>query len=65
MTIKKIKNPRIESEKHYYNASNLKMKKRGLKPTLLTDEVIIDLAMFIKKHIKNINKKIIQPKASW
>ena len=63
--IKKIKNPRIESEKHYYNASNLKMKKRGLKPTLLTDEVIIDLAMFIKKHIKNINKKIIQPKASW
>ena len=65
VTIKKIKNPRIESEKHYYNASNLKMKKRGLKPTLLTDEVIIDLAMFIKKHIKNINKKIIQPKASW
>ena len=65
VSINKIKNPRIESEKHYYNASNLKMKKRGLKPTLLTDEVIIDLAMFIKKHIKNINKKIIQPKASW
>lgn len=63
--IKKIKNPRIESEKHYYNAMNAKMKKLGLKPSLLTDEVIIDIAMFIKKHMKSINKKIIQPKTSW
>ena len=58
VTIKKIKNPRIE-KKHYYNASNLKDEEAQLS-TLLTDEVIIDLAMFIKKHIKNINKKIIQ-----
>ena len=65
VTIKKIKNPRIESEKHYYNATNSKMKKLGLKPSLLTDEVIIDMAMFIKKYIKKINKKIIQPKTSW
>jgi UDP-sulfoquinovose synthase len=63
--IKKIRNPRIEAEKHYYNASNQKMKKLGLKPSLLTDEVIIDIAMFIKKHIKRINKKIIQPKSGW
>ena len=41
------------------------MKKLGLKPSLLTDEVIIDIAMFIKKHIKRINKKIIQPKSGW
>ena len=33
--IKKIKNPRIESEKHYYNAMNAKMKKLGLKPSLV------------------------------
>ena len=63
--IKKIKNPRIESEKHYYNANNSKMKKLGLKPSLLTDDVIIDIAMFIKKHMKNIDKKIILPKTSW
>ena len=65
VAVKKIKNPRIESEKHYYNATNLKMKKLGLKPSLLTDEVIIDMAMFIKKYMKNINKEIIQPKKSW
>jgi UDP-sulfoquinovose synthase len=63
--IKKIKNPRIESEKHYYNAKNKKMKKLGLKPALLTDDIIIEIAMFIKKHIKNINKKIILPKSTW
>ena len=63
--IKKIKNPRIESEKHYYNAKNKKMKKLGLKPALLTDEIIIEIAMFIKKYIKNIDKKIILPKSAW
>jgi UDP-sulfoquinovose synthase len=63
--IKKIKNPRIESEKHYYNAKNKKMKKLGLKPALLTDDIIIEIAMFIKKHIKNIDKKIILPKSTW
>tara|TARA_Y100000741_G_scaffold240913_1_gene184499 strand:+ start:85 stop:288 length:204 start_codon:yes stop_codon:yes gene_type:complete len=63
--IKKIKNPRIESENHYYNASNLKMKKLCLKPSLLSDEVIIDIAMFIKNNMNKINKKIIQPKTSW
>jgi len=63
--IKKIKNPRIESEKHYYNAKNKKMKELGLKPALLTDDIIIEIAMFIKKHIKNIDKKIILPKSTW
>ena len=63
--IKKMKNPRIESEKHYYNAKNKKMKKLGLKPALLTDEIIIEIAMFIKKYIKNIDRKIILPKSTW
>jgi len=63
--IKKIKNPRIESEKHYYNAKNKKMRKLGLKPALLTNDIIIEIAMFIKKHIKNIDKKIILPKSTW
>ncbi|MDA7841230.1 NAD-dependent epimerase/dehydratase family protein [Gammaproteobacteria bacterium] len=63
--IKKMKNPRIESEKHYYNAKNKKMRKLGLKPALLTNDIIIEIAMFIKKHIKNIDKKIILPKSTW
>tara|TARA_B110000967_G_C18426818_1_gene336587 strand:- start:371 stop:496 length:126 start_codon:yes stop_codon:yes gene_type:complete len=41
------------------------MKKLGLNPALLTDDIIIEIAMFIKKYIKNIDKKIILPKSTW
>tara|TARA_Y100001960_G_C14657267_1_gene818951 strand:+ start:149 stop:1294 length:1146 start_codon:yes stop_codon:yes gene_type:complete len=63
--IKKIKNPRIEKEKHYYNAMHNGMKKLGLKPTLLTDKSIIEIAEYVFKYKKQINKKIIQPKSIW
>jgi len=63
--IKAIKNPRIEKEKHYYNAKNNGMKKLGLKPTLLTDEVIIEMAQYVISNKKRINNKIISPKSTW
>jgi UDP-sulfoquinovose synthase len=64
-TIKKIKNPRIEKEKHYYNAKNDNMIKLGLKPTLLNDDVIIAIAKHIIKYKKNINKSVLKPKTKW
>lgn len=64
-TIKKIKNPRIEQEKHYYNAKNNNMIKLGLKPTLLNDDVIITIARHIIKYKKNINKSVLKPKTKW
>ena len=63
--IKAIKNPRIEKEKHYYNAKNTGMKKLGLKPTLLTDKVIIEMAQYVISNKKHINNKIISPKSTW
>ena len=44
---------------------NLKMKKLGLKPSLLTDEIIIELAEYVSQNKSKINTKIIQPKTSW
>ena len=64
-SIKKIKNPRVEKEKHYYNAKHSGMKKLGLKPSLLTDKSIIEIAEYVIKHKNKINKTIIQPKSSW
>ena len=64
-TIKKIKNPRVESEKHYYNAKNYNMIKLGLKPTFLNDDVIIAIAKHIIKYKKNINKSVLKPKTKW
>ena len=64
-TIKKMKNPRIEKEKHYYNAMHSGMKKLGLKPSLLTNKSIIEIAEHVLKYKKQINKAIIQPKSIW
>ena len=64
-TISKIPNPRIEKEKHYYNAKNSNIEKIGLKPLKLSPDVIIDIANYVSKHQKNIDKKIIQPKVVW
>ena len=63
--INKIKNPRIESEKHYYKAANSGLKKLGLNPQRLTNEVIIDIAKYVIKHKRNIDASIIKPKIVW
>jgi len=65
VSINKIKNPRIESEKHYYNAKNKNMINYGLSPTLLDDDIIISIAQYVMKYKKNINKKILKPKTKW
>ena len=41
------------------------MKKLGLKPTLLTDEVIIEMAQYVISNKKHIDNKIISPKSTW
>ena len=63
--ITKISNPRIEKEKHYYNAKHTNIKKIGLKPTLLDSKVIIDIGKYVLKYKSKINKKIISPKVKW
>ena len=64
-TINKIKNPRIEKEKHYYNAKHSNIKKMGLSPLKLSSDIIIDIAKYVIKHKKNINSNIIKPKVNW
>ena len=62
---KKITNPRIEKEKHYYNAKNSNLIKFGLNPRLLDNKIIIEMAEYVTKYKKNVNKKIIMPKVNW
>lgn len=63
--IKKVSNPRIEKEKHYYNAKHSNIKKLGLKPLKLDKNIIIDIAEYVSRHKNNINTKIIQPRVNW
>ena len=63
--INKIKNPRNEKEKHYYNAKNAKLKKLGLKPNFLTDKSIIEIAEYVQKYKKNIDTSAFKPRINW
>tara|TARA_Y100000741_G_scaffold345136_3_gene310327 strand:+ start:2064 stop:3206 length:1143 start_codon:yes stop_codon:yes gene_type:complete len=64
-SIKKIQNPRIEKEKHYYNAKHSNIKKMGLQPLKLNSKIINDIAKYVMKYKKNINPNIIKPKVNW
>lgn len=63
--IKKIKNPRVELEKHYYNPKNKKFKELGLKPNLLNTNMLLSMLEFVSKNKNKINKRIILPRFSW
>ncbi len=65
VTVKKISNPRIENENHYYNAKHSNLKKLGLKPTKLTKKVIVDISEYCMKFKKNIKLETINPKIKW
>lgn len=65
VTIDNITNPRVEMEEHYYNPKNDALLKLGLKPALLSSELIDSMLGKIKKEKESIDKSTILPKVSW
>ena len=63
--VKKITNPRIEKEKHYYNAKHSNLQNLGLNPLKLNKNIIIEIAQYCQKLSHNIDKDIIQPRVNW
>ncbi|AGK95812.1 NAD-dependent epimerase/dehydratase family protein [Clostridium pasteurianum] len=65
VNIQHIKNPRVELEEHYFHAVNTNLIDLGLKPHLLTNEVLKEV---LKVAIENKDRAIIEnilPKATW
>jgi len=60
-----LSNPRIEKESHYYNPTYTKLLKLGLKPTLLTREILIEMLEVIKPYINNVNEECIFRGYQW
>lgn len=58
------KNPRKESEDHYYNPTHSKLEDLGLDPILLTDDILKDMLDYVRKA-KNIDKWVIDPTVLW
>ena len=63
--IKSIKNPRREAEEHYYRPTYTGLKELGLKPHLLTDDVLAEMLEIVSKYKDHIKVETILPKVSW
>lgn len=63
--IGKISNPRQEMEKHYYNPKNTSFLELGLKPRLLTEEVLDQLLRTVLKCKDDVIKDFIAPSIRW
>jgi UDP-sulfoquinovose synthase len=60
-----LDNPRVEKEKHYYNARNTKLKELGLEPHLLTDEVLRGILHTASQHKDRILPQNVLPQVTW
>lgn len=63
--VKNIDNPRKEREDHYYNPAHSGLTDLGLKPHLLTDDVVVDMLETVKRHSNRIDKRKVMPRVSW
>jgi len=65
VSIESIANPRKEREDHYYNVEHSRLLDLGLKPHLMTDEIVADMIQRVRKHADGIDKKRIMPRVRW
>ena len=64
-TIKKIKNPRFEKEKHYYNPTYSSFKKLGLKSSKFDKDFCRTFIKSLSPFKKNIDTTKIIPEIKW
>jgi len=60
-----IANPRIEAEEHYYNPRNDALLALGLKPRLLSEELIESMLVTIAESASRIDVATIMPDVLW
>ncbi len=63
--IKSIPNPRKEAEEHYYNPKYTGLKDLGLKPNLMTEEVLAGMMKTVIHFKDKIDKSKIMPRVKW
>jgi len=63
--IKKIPNPRLEAEEHYYNPAHTGLLSLGLEPHYLTEGVLAGMLELINKYKNYLNHTLIYPRVKW
>ena len=64
-TLAYLKNPRVEKEKHYYNAANTRLLDLGLKPHLLNEETVERLLLTAMENRERIHPETFAPQVNW
>jgi UDP-sulfoquinovose synthase len=65
VSIEHTPNPRVEMERHYYNASHTGLLDLGLKPRLLNEELIDTMLVRIKEHQDRIDPATLVQNVRW
>ena len=63
--IQSVENPRLESEKHYYNPAHSGLLELGLKPHYLTDDVLAEMIEIVSRHKDKIKTDNIFRGVRW
>ena len=63
--IQNIENPRKEMEEHYYNPAHTGLTDLGLKPNLLTDDVIEEMILYVSKYKESVDDSRFLLGAKW
>jgi UDP-sulfoquinovose synthase len=65
VSISKIENPRIEMEDHFYSPKHSSLPELGLKPTLLTSDILKRMLNVAGKSKGSIQRNSLLPNVSW
>jgi UDP-sulfoquinovose synthase len=65
VAINNYPNPRIEAERHYYNAANTKLIDLGLKPHYLGEELVRSMLKTIERYKGRVIERAILPRTRW
>jgi UDP-sulfoquinovose synthase len=63
--VRNFPNPRIEAERHYYNATNTKLHDLGLQDHHLGEELVRSMLRIIERHRSRVIERAILPSTTW
>ena len=63
--IDRYENPRVEPERHYYNAAHTKLLDLGLEPHYLGEELVASMLGTIERYKDRVVRRAIEPRTRW
>jgi UDP-sulfoquinovose synthase len=60
-----VENPRTEAQEHYYNPTHTKLLDLGLKPTLMSEDLVKNTLQVLMQHRDRAVVEAIAPRTTW